>query len=239
MISTIGFAFAAGVLSIFSPCVLPLVPLVFGAAAAEHRLGPVALAAGLALSFTAVGLFVATIGFAIGLDTSMFRNAAASLLIAIGVVLLVPSFQARFALAAGPLGSLAEQQFTGLSMSGMPGQFGAGLLLGAIWSPCVGPTLGAASIMAARGENLGQVSLTMLAFGLGVALPLLLIGVLSRKTLLRWRSRMMSTGKNVKQIMGGMLVGMGVLILSGADKTVESGLVAASPDWLTNLTTRY
>jgi len=73
MIGTLGLAFLAGILSILSPCVLPLLPIVLGTAQAEHRLGPVALAAGLAVSFTAIGLFVATIGFAIGLDTDVFR----------------------------------------------------------------------------------------------------------------------------------------------------------------------
>ena len=65
-----------------------------------------------------------------------------------------------------------------------------GLLLGAVWSPCVGPTLGAASILAAKGENLGQVALTMLAFGVGAALPLLVIGLLSREAMQRWQARL-------------------------------------------------
>jgi len=239
MIGTIGFAALAGVLSSLSPCVLPLVPIVLGAAASEHRLGPIALAGGLAVSFTIIGIFVATIGFAIGLDAGVFRAAAALLLIGIGAVLIVPSFQAQFALAAGPVGNWTESRFGGFSTAGLPGQFGVGLLLGAVWSPCVGPTLGAASVMAARGENLGQVSLAMLAFGIGAGLPLLLLGLLSRETLMRWRGRMMSTGKGLKQVMGGVLVGVGVLILSGLDKTVEAWLVEGSPAWLTNVTTRF
>ncbi len=63
-----------GVLSVLSPCVLPLLPIVLGAAAAEHRWAPAALALGVALSFTALGLFVATIGFALGLDADFFRS---------------------------------------------------------------------------------------------------------------------------------------------------------------------
>ena len=54
----VGLAFIAGVLSTLSPCVLPLLPIVLGTAVSEHRAGPVALAAGLALSFVTVGLFV-------------------------------------------------------------------------------------------------------------------------------------------------------------------------------------
>lgn len=239
MFGTVGFAAVAGVLSILSPCVLPLVPIVLGTAASEHRLGPVALAGGLALSFTLVGLFVATIGFAVGIDAGMFRSAAAVLLIGIGVVLLVPRLQAQFATATGPVGHWTESRLGGFSTGGLSGQFGVGLLLGAVWSPCVGPTLGAASVLAARGQNLGSVALTMLAFGLGAALPLLGLGLLSRQTLMRWRDRLMATGKGVKQAMGAVVVGVGVLILSGLDKAVETWLVEASPAWLTELTTRF
>ena len=63
-----------------------------------------------------------------------------------------------------------DRRFGGRAGAGLPGQFGLGLLLGAIWSPCVGPTLGAASVLAAKGENLGQVALTMLVFGIGAGL---------------------------------------------------------------------
>ncbi len=239
MIGTIGFASLAGLLSILSPCVLPLVPIVLGTAASEHRYGPAALAAGLALSFTLVGLFVATVGFAVGLDGGVFRASAAVLLVGIGLVLLVPRLQAQMAVAAGPVGSWTEERFGGFTTTGLTGQFGVGLLLGAVWSPCVGPTLGAASVMAARGENLGEVALTMLAFGLGAALPLLILGMLSRESLMRWRNRMMAAGKGVKQATGAVLVGVGVLILSGLDKRVEAWLVEVSPEWLTALTTRF
>jgi cytochrome c-type biogenesis protein len=79
-------ALVAGVFSTLSPCVLPLLPIILATAIGEHRLGPLALATGLAVSFVAVGLFIATIGYAIGLDTGFFRSLAALLLITIGVV---------------------------------------------------------------------------------------------------------------------------------------------------------
>ncbi|HYF56830.1 MAG TPA: cytochrome c biogenesis protein CcdA [Salinarimonas sp.] len=239
MIGTIGLAGLAGALSTLSPCVLPLVPIVLGAAASEHRLGPVALAGGLALSFTVVGLFVATIGFAIGLDAGVFRVAAALMLVAIGAVLMVPRLQTGLAVAAGPVGAWTEERFGGFSTTGLSGQFGVGLLLGAVWSPCVGPTLGAASVLAARGESLASVALTMLAFGIGAALPLLGLGLLSRETLLRWRNRMMAAGRGLKGALGAILAGAGLLILTGLDKRLEARLVEASPEWLTALTTRF
>jgi len=236
---SVALAFLAGVLSTLSPCVLPLLPIVLGPAVSAPRAGPVALAAGLALSFVVVGLFVATVGFSIGLDAGVFRAAAATILMAIGLVLLVPRFQAQVALAAGPVSQWTEQHFGGLSGNGLGGQFGVGLFLGAVWSPCVGPTLGAASLLAAQGENLGYVAITMLMFGLGAALPLLLLGLLSRETLLRWRTRLYAAGQAGKIAMGVILVVVGALIISGLDKKIETKLVDLSPAWLTELTTRF
>ncbi len=236
---TLGLAFVAGILSILSPCVLPLLPIVLGTAAAQHRLGPLALAAGLSMSFVAIGLFVATIGFSIGLDGDFFRIVAAVLLIVIGVVLMVPVLQVRLAAAAGPLGNWAETRFGGGGGDGLSGQFGVGLLLGAVWSPCVGPTLGAASVLAARGQDLPQVAVTMLAFGLGAGVPLVILGLLSREAMMRWRGRLMGAGSGLKMALGGLLAGVGMMILTGLDKRLEAILVDLSPEWLTALTTRF
>lgn len=231
-------ALLAGVLSILSPCVLPLLPVVLTGAVAEHRLAPLALAAGVAVSFAAIGVFVATIGFSLGLDMTVFRSAAAVLLILVGAVLLVPRFRTQFATAAGPVSNWTQGRFGSFSTSGMSGQFGVGLLLGAVWTPCVGPTLGAASIMAARGENLGMVVLTMLAFGIGTSLPLLALALMSREALLRWRGRMLGASSGIKMVLGALLVVAGVMTLSGFDRTIQIGLERALPDWLVAITTR-
>jgi cytochrome c-type biogenesis protein len=232
-------AFVAGMLSTLSPCVLPILPIMLGAAAAEHRLGPAVLAAGLAVSFVIIGLFAATIGYSIGLDADLLRNIAAALMIAVGVILLVPRMQARLALAVAPLANWSDRHFRGTAKSGLAGQLSMGFLLGAVWTPCVGPTLGAASILAAQGRNLGEVGATMLAFGLGAALPLAALGLLSREALLRWRSRLMSGGARAKAAFALILVVIGVLVLSGFDRRVETVLVDQSPQWLTDLTTRF
>jgi cytochrome c-type biogenesis protein len=232
-------AFVAGVLTILSPCVLPILPIVLGAAASEHRWGPAALAAGLAVSFVAIGLFAATVGYSIGLDTELFRNIAAVLMIAVGVVLLVPRFQERLALAGAPLANWSDHHFGAIRHAGLSGQILAGLLLGAVWSPCVGPTLGAASILAAQGRDLGEVAATMLAFGFGGALPLVLVGLLSRQTLVRWRARLIAGGAGAKAALALVLVAVGALVLSGLDKRIETGLVDISPQWLTDITTRF
>jgi cytochrome c-type biogenesis protein len=235
--TTLALAFAAGLLSILSPCVLPLVPIVLGTAIVAHPLGAVALAAGLSLSFTALGLLLALVGFGLGIDAGMFRDAAAAIMIGLGVVLVIPSWQARLAAAGGPISSWADRRFGGVASSGLAGQFAIGLLLGAVWSPCVGPTLGAASLLAAQGHDLPEVALTMAVFGVGAALPLILLGLLSRATLMRVRSRLMSAGKLGKGLLGAAFIVVGVAIVSGADKRIEAALVAASPPWLTEWTT--
>ncbi|MGA9091548.1 MAG: cytochrome c biogenesis protein CcdA [Bradyrhizobium sp.] len=233
-------AFAAGLLSILSPCVLPLVPIVLGAAVTAHPLGASALAAGLALSFTALGLLLALVGFSLGIDAGMFRLAAAAIMVVLGAVLLVPSWQARLAAAGGPVSGWADRRFgSSLASSGLAGQFAIGLLLGAVWSPCVGPTLGAASLLASQGHDLARVTLTMAVFGVGAALPLVLLGLLSRATLMRVRASLMSAGKFGKGLLGASFIVIGFLIVSGADKRVEAALVDASPQWLTDLTTSF
>lgn len=89
-LSGIALAFIAGVLSVLSPSVWPILPIVLGAAVSKHRLGPVALAAGLSVSFVAVGLFLATVGYAIGLSGEMLRYFAAALIIALDAILMLP-----------------------------------------------------------------------------------------------------------------------------------------------------
>jgi len=237
-LTSVFVGFVAGVLSILSPCVLPLLPLVLGAAVSEHRWGPAALAAGLALSFVAIGLFVATTGFALGLDTNVFRGVAAVLLVATGVVLVVPALQTRFASAGGPVSNWADRRLSGFSASGLGGQFGLGLSLGAIWSPCVGPTLGAASVLASQGRDLFQVSADMVAFGLGAALPLLMLGRFSRELLARRRDQMLKAGRSGKMAPGGLVLITGLFVLTGADKRIETYLVDRSPQWLLELSSR-
>ena len=238
-LTTLGLSLLAGALSTLAPCVLPLLPIVIATAASKHRLGPFALAAGLALSFVAIGLFIATIGFSIGLDDGVFRKISSALMIVMGLVLAIPLLSERFATAAGPVGNWAGQFMQGASADGLTGQFGVGLLLGMVWSPCVGPTLGAASLLAAQGKDLGQVALSMLVFGLGAAAPLLLLGLISRAALMSWRQRMMSVGYAGKMLLGGVLILSGLAIFTNLDRALQVILIANSPEWLTELTTRF
>ncbi|MGH6976294.1 MAG: cytochrome c biogenesis CcdA family protein, partial [Stellaceae bacterium] len=238
-LGTAAFAFVAGALSTLSPCVLPILPVVFGAAVARHRWGPVALAAGIALSFTVVGLAVAALGFSLGFDAGVLRIFAAGLLTALGLAMLVPWLGERLAGRAGgftaALGGLAQW----LPVEGPRGQFVLGLVLGVAWTPCVGPTLGAASLLAAQGHAAGQVAVTMLAFGLGAGLPLIGLGVASRRLATHWRGALRTAGRHGRVALGAVASLAGLLIVTGLDRPLETLLVNASPLWLTQLTTRF
>ena len=236
---TYGLGYLAGLLSTLSPCVLPLVPILIATAAAAHALGPYALALGLMLSFSLVGIFLATLGVSLGLDQDTFRAAAAAILIGFGVVLLSPKLQERFATATSGLSAAGDGLLAKFKLNGLAGQFAVGLVLGVLWSPCVGPTLGAATTLASQGRDLAQIGLLMMIFALGAGTPLVVLGSVSRAAVLRVRGRMMQAGKLGKLILGGLLLLLGIAILAGFDKSFEAWVVRISPQWLTALTTRY
>jgi cytochrome c-type biogenesis protein len=94
-------------------------------------------------------------------------------------------------------------------------------------------------VLAAQGKDLGEVAITMLLFGIGAALPLLLIGLLSREALNRMRGRIASAAAFFQQGFAVVLIVAGMMVLTGFDKKAETALVAWSPDFLTRLTTSF
>jgi cytochrome c-type biogenesis protein len=236
---TYGLGLLAGALSTFSPCVLPLVPVLIAAAVGAHPRGPWALGAGLALSFALLGTVLATAGASLGLDPDQFRTAGALLLALFGLILLVPKLQDLFSRATGGVGNAGHRLLARVSLDGLAGQFVIGLLLGVVWSPCVGPTLGAATTLASQGRSLLQIGLLMLIFGIGAAAPLLILGSLSHASLRGIRGRMVQFGRRAKQLLGFAMLSFGVLIVSGVDKTLEAWILDRSPAWLTALTIRF
>jgi cytochrome c-type biogenesis protein len=237
--ATYGLGLAAGALSTLSPCVLPLIPVLVASASNAHRWGPLFLGAGLALSYTVMGLILAPLGASLGMDPDTFRYAGAAVLVLFGVILLLPQMQGGIARVAGAFGDAGNRLLQRVTIGGLAGQLLVGLVLGLVWTPCVGPTLGAATTLASRGQDLGQIALLMAIFGVGAAAPLVALGLLSRATLLRIRGRLLNAGAVGRKILGVVFVGLGVLIATGLDQHLQAWVLDRSPQWLTALTTRY
>jgi cytochrome c biogenesis protein CcdA len=147
---------------------------VFATALATGRAGPLALIAGLVTGFTAVGVAVAAAGTFFGIDERTIRPIVAVLFIMIGAALMYSPLERKFSSLFAPIGATGATLATRAGAFGVVGQFAIGLLLGAVWSPCSGPSLGAA---------------------------------------------------------------IGLAMLTGFDKRIETMLLDITPDWLVNLTT--
>lgn len=234
-----GFGLLAGLLSTLSPCVLPILPILLGAATAEHPRAPLALAGGLALSYAVIGTLIAWLGASIGIDAAAFRNIGAVILGVLGFVLMSARLQQRFASVTSGIGDTGNSFISRLDLNGLKGQFAIGLALGVVWSPCVGPTLGAAVVLASQGAHLPQVALLMGIFGFGAAMPVVGLAYLSRAAMMKVRGKLMLAGKTGKIVLGACMVIIAALILTGADKQLEAWLVDISPAWLTALTTQF
>ena len=232
-------AFVAGLVTILNPCVLPILPILIGSAMDQNRYGPLALSGGLVASFSLFGIIVIAFGFSIGLNEQMVRIGAAALLIVAGVLLLVPRAQDLFASAVAPIVGGGNRLLGGVSGSGLTGQFAIGGLLGLVWAPCVGPTLGVAIAAASRGENLFSALFIFLLFGIGVATSLLVFAYGSRKTLIARKARFQSISHYGKPLFGSALILVGVFILTGVDKRIEALALQAMPQWLIDFTTRF
>jgi hypothetical protein len=202
-------ALLPGIPSTLSPCVLPLIPNFLGAAVSEHRLGPVALATGHAGSFVAIGLFLATIGFSLGIDNDHVGVLAAMILVAVGFAAHSAVVQTQFALVAGPISSWADSRLGHFTTTGLQGRLALGLLLGVISSPSVGTTLGARlGTRLPRGELGGS---RHCHGGLWCGRS-----SLSREAMVLWRGRLVGIGTSGKTVLGSLFVGLGGLTLTGA-----------------------
>jgi len=228
-LASIPLAAAAGALGVLSPCVWPLVPVVMSSAATAGRSGPWLLTAGLALSFALAGTLLSFFLVSAGLDPELFRYLSGVLLAGLGLVLVWHALGARVSEALSRLSG--RLQLPALSGTTAWGQLGVGGLLGLVWLPCVGPTLGAAIGLASMGQSLGVAFLTMLAYGLGTGAVLLAAGLVSQRALARWRPTLLARADRGRRLFGGVLLLLGVLVLSGLDKRLEAIAVAVVPQW--------
>ena len=229
------FAYGAGLLTLINPCVLPVLPIVLASALSADKRGPIALALGMSVSFVTFGMVIATIGHSIGLDEVILGRIGASLMLIFGIILLVPAFGQRFELATAGFASGADSRMHGLDLSGFKGQFLGGLLLGAVWSPCIGPTLGGAIALASQGTNLIWAASIMIAFALGVSTLILGLGLGAKSAIRSRANALRSIAEKSKGIMGLVFIAVGLMILFSVHHRIEAWAVQHLPFWLQDL----
>ena len=228
-------AYLAGLLTLINPCVLPVLPIVLVGALQTDPRGPLALAGGMALSFVMVGMTVTSFGFAVGLTEDLVARIGAMLMVGFGLVMLVPRFGMAFSTATSGAAALADRQIDQTRDAGLSGQFAGGMLLGAVWSPCIGPTLGAAIALAAQGESLGRAALIMASFSLGVATLILAMGYGAKGLLMRNRARMQRLAEVSRPAMGAVFVAVGFALLFRLHHVIEAWALDVLPPWLVDL----
>jgi len=193
------------------------------------------MALGLTISFTTLGVLVTAFGHLIGLDEALINKIAAIVMILFGIVLLVPRAQEKLSNAVAPLASGANTKIDNTSGGKLSSQLFIGVLLGAVWSPCVGPTLGGAIGLAASGSGLLQATFTMLFFCLGVSAVLLSLSYGTRELLTKRKDRLMRWMPWAKPIMGAVMILVGVAILFRFNHTIDRWLLQIMPVWLQDL----
>ena len=223
-ISLLGLALLAGLATIFSPCILPILPILVGRALQSHRHGPLALVLGLALSFALTGSLLGFSAQFLGSLTSLLRQGAIVLLFLLGVSAAFPK-----------LGYWAFSRFSIVNVRSEPkhrglwGEFWVGTQLGLVWGvPCAGPILGSIITLIAVKQAILPGFVALLAYALGAGIPMLAIAYssqnLSRKV--RWLYPHM---ENIQRTSGVLIAASAIAILLGWDNQLQVLLAPLFP----------
>jgi cytochrome c biogenesis protein CcdA/thiol-disulfide isomerase/thioredoxin len=208
----IGVAFVAGIVTAISPCVLPVLPIVFAGGATGDRRRPYAIVAGLVWSFTLFTLVATALLSALGLPDDLLRNIAIGIVLLVGLSLLWPK-----------LGRLVERPFQALGRrnpGGAGGGFVLGVSLGLLFTPCAGPVIAAVAVLAATKRFSVEGVLVTLAYALGAGLVLLLITIAAQRgmslTVVRSRAPL------IRRALGGLVVAVAIVMALGLDVKLAS-----------------
>ncbi|MEM9127686.1 MAG: cytochrome c biogenesis protein CcdA [Pseudomonadota bacterium] len=229
------FGYLAGLLTLINPCVLPILPIVLAGSLQSNRYGPVIFAAGMSLAFVVLGVLVSTLGYSLGLTGELVADIGAVLMILFGSILLVPRLSAGFATATAGLGVRADAGFDGVDETQAKGQFVGGMLMGAVWSPCIGPTLGGAIALASQGQSLVWATAIMISFALGVSTVILALAYGTRHALARRRDLLRRLALRSRPILGAAFLIVGIGILFRWHHALEFWALENLPTWLTDL----
>jgi cytochrome c biogenesis protein CcdA/thiol-disulfide isomerase/thioredoxin len=203
----VGVAFAAGVVTAISPCVLPVLPIVLAGGATGGSRRPYAIVAGLVASFTAFTLAATAFLSALGLPEDLLRNLAIAIVLIVGLSLVVPR-----------LADLVARPFQALGRRA-PGDVGGGFLLGVslglLFTPCAGPIIAAVAALAATSRFSLETVLVTLSYALGAGVVLLLIAIAGRRGMSL--SLLRAHAPRVRQVLGAAVVAAAILMIFGLD----------------------
>lgn len=233
------FAYLAGILTLINPCILPVLPIALVSSLNSHKLGPVALAIGMCTIFTLLGLFIASIGPSLGIDEDTVSKAGAVMMIVFGIVIIVPQFRSLASFTFSGVANNADSKMNNLQNSGLTNQFLGGALLGAVWSPCIGPTLGGAISLASEGGSLFNAALVLLSFSIGVSTIILIFAYGARETIIKLKGKLKNLATNSGYIIGGTFLAIGLMLFFNIHYIIEGFLLDIMPYWLQDLSVKF
>jgi cytochrome c-type biogenesis protein len=225
-------AFAAGIVTVASPCVLPLLPVILASSVQSGRLRPWGVLAGFVLCFSAVTLALASVVNAFGIHPDIVRTISAVLLLACGIVLIVPHLSGLFERSTGGLANATARLPQG---DGFGGGFVIGAGLGLAWTPCVGPVMASVLTLAMNQQVSLNAVLVTLAFSLGTALPMVAV-IFGGRAVLKRLTFVQANGDTIKKVFGALLILVGIFLLTGFDRTIQLWLFELFPTWEETLT---
>lgn len=235
MILLIPFAFLAGVITILSPCILPILPIILSSSVGGKETGrarPIGVVTGFVLSFTFFTLFLSTIVRISGISADSLRIAAVVIVAGFGLSLLIDPVQVWVETLFSRIANLVPQ---GNTRSGFSAGLLVGFSLGLLWTPCVGPIL-ASVISLALAETLTvNAVLITLAYSLGTAIPMLLIMVGGRK-LLQSVPWLVQNTQKIQKAFGILMILTAIGILTGVDRQFQTFILDRFPQYGTSLT---
>jgi cytochrome c biogenesis protein CcdA/thiol-disulfide isomerase/thioredoxin len=234
----LAFAFLSGVITILSPCILPVLPILLSGSLGKGRARPYGLIAGFVLSFTLFTLALSAIVQALGIPADALRYAAVALILVFGLVLLVPRLAALFELGAARVAALGQgsaKPGAAGKKAGFWGGLAVGLSLGLVWTPCVGPIMASVISLALTSRVDGGSVFITLAYSLGTAIPMLAImqggrALLARVPLLTRHAAGIQRGFGVVMIALALAIGLGF------DRRIQSAILEALPSYGAGLT---
>lgn len=232
MLLLIAFAFIAGIVTVLSPCILPLLPIILSSSDASGKQKPLGVVIGFIASFTFFTLFLSMIVRLSGIPSESLRIFSILVLAVFGASLLVPQIQTKLEIVFGKLANLMP---SGAKRSGFWGGLMIGFSLGLLWTPCVGPILASVISLAITGAVTVQAFLLTLAYAAGTAIPMFAIMLAGSKALQKVPWLVRNTGR-IQKIFGLLMILTAIGIYFNIDRRFQTYILETFPNYGIGLT---